>query len=370
MRVLQYLDSLSRGGAEMQALDVCRNGASVGLEITAVAAGGGALEDEFADAGVEFIRLQRKFPVDIYLASQLRKLIRERNIQIVHGYQAVDGVHLYLASRGVKGVKRVLSFQGFIQDKRNRVASRFLIPRMDANVSVSHGLSKWLKEVDKLDTSRKFIVIYNGADPERLRPTGKSIKSELNLPADTLLVGMIANFYRDPRKDQFTLCKALPPVFEKVPNAHCILAGGVEDGAEGKMADCLNFCIEHNLTDRVHFIGARRDVPDILAELDVFVFSSLHEGLPVAVSEAMLAGVPMIVSEIDPLMEAAGDGKYAETFPVKDAETLSRKLTDLLLDRSKRQNLSKRALAYAKDNFSIDAHLRELRKLYDSLVAE
>src|SRR5688572_6928090 len=113
MRVLQYLDSLSRGGAEMQALDVCRNGASVGLEITAVAAGGGALEDEFADSGVEYIRLQRKMPVDLYLATQIRKIVKERSIQIVHGYQAVDGVHLYMAAHGLKGVKRVLSFQGF-----------------------------------------------------------------------------------------------------------------------------------------------------------------------------------------------------------------------------------------------------------------
>lgn len=368
MRVLHYLDSLSRGGAEMQALDVCRNGASVGLEITAVAAGGGALEDEFADAGIEFIRLQRKFPVDLYLASQLRKIIKERQIEIVHGYQAVDGIHLYLASRGLKGVKRVLSFQGFIQDKRNRVTSRFLIPRMDANISVSRGLTKWLKEVDKLDTSKKFTVIHNGADPKRLRPTGRSIKAELGLAPDAMLFGMVANFYRDPRKDQFTLCKALPRVFAEVSNVNCIFAGGIEESAEDKMADCLNFCIENNITDRVHFVGARSDVPDILSELDVFVFSSLHEGLPVAVSEAMLAGVPMIVSEIDPLLEATANGEYAETFPVKDAELLSEKLIGLLLEDDRRELLSVRALAYAQENFSIDAHLRELRKLYDSLL--
>ncbi len=367
MRVLQYLDSLSRGGAETQALDICRTGADVGLEITAVAAGGGALEDEFADSGVEFIRLHRKFPVDLYLTSQIRKIIKEKNIEIVHGYQAVDGVHLYLASRGLKNVKRVLSFQGFIQDKRNRVASRFLIPRMDANISVSHGLSKWLTDVDKLDTSQKFTVIYNGADPERLKPTGKSIKAELRLAPDSLLVGMVANFYRDPRKDQFTLCRSLPAVFARVPNAHCIFAGGIENGAEDKMADCLNFCIENGLTDRVHFIGARSDVPDILAELDVFVFSSLHEGLPIAVSEAMLSGVPMIVSEIDPLLEATANGEYAKTFPVRDAGKLSEELTGLLLDEQTRADLSRRALAYARDHFSIHAHLRGLRKLYDSL---
>ncbi len=367
MRVLYYLDTLGRGGAEMQALDVCRNGGRIGLETTIVAGGGGSLEDEFADAGVEYIRLQRKFPVDLYLASQLRKIIKERNIELVHGYQAVDGVHLYLASRGLKNIKRVLSFQGFIQDKRNRVASRFLIPRMDANISVSRGLSKWLNEVDKLDTAKNFTVIYNGADPKRLQPTGRSIKAELGLGREALLFGMVANFYRDPRKDQLTLCRSLPKVFADVPNSHCIFAGGIEQGAEDKMADCLNFCIENGLTDRVHFAGARSDVPDILSELDVFVFSSLHEGLPVAVSEAMLAGVPMIVSEIDPLLEATDGGDLAETFPVKDAAILGKRLSALLRNEERRNDLAQKALSYAEANFSINAHLGELKKLYDSL---
>lgn len=368
MRVLYFLDSLNRGGAETQALDVCRNAKDFGLEVTVVAAGGGALEEQFRESGVEFIRFQRNFPVDIYLASQLRGIIKERRIEIVHGYQAVEGVHLYLASRGQKGVKRVLSFQGYIPDKRNRLASRFLVPRMDANIAVSRGLQNWLAAKDKLDTSKNFSVIYNGADPQRLLPSGNSLKSELGLDKDALLLGMVGNFYRDPRKDQFTVCKALPRVFAEFPNAHCMFAGRVEDGAEDKMADCINFCIEHKIIERVHFLGARSDVPDILSELDIFVFSSLHEGLPVAVSEAMLAGVPMIVSDIEPLLEATADGEFAEVFPVKNAEILSEKILTLLGDEDRRKILADNALQFARENFSIEAHLRELKKLYRSLL--
>ncbi|MGD9561778.1 MAG: glycosyltransferase family 4 protein [Pyrinomonadaceae bacterium] len=368
MRVLHFLDSLNRGGAEMQALDVCRNGARAGLDITMVAAGGGALEPEFVSSGVEFIKLQRKFPVDIYLASQLRRIMKEREIEIAHGYQAVDGIHLFLASRGVRGVRRVLSFQGFIQDKKNRIASRFLIPRMDANIAVSRGLMKWLSEVDGFDTSKNFTVIYNGADPERLRSSGRSIRRELGIGSTAPLFGMIANFYRDRRKDQFTVCRALPSVFAAVPGAHCIFAGGIEDGAEEKMADCLNFCLDNGLTDRVHFVGARSDVPDILAELDVFVLSSFYEGLPIAVSEAMLAGVPMVVSDIAPLAEATASGEFAEVFPVQDADALASKLIGLLADKDRRIALAQLARDFAVENFSIDAHLRDLVKLYTGLL--
>ena len=351
----------------MQALDVARNAAEAGFRLTVVSAGGGALEQDFRDSGAEFIRLQRKFPVDLYLASQIRKIIKERNIEIVHGYQPVDGIHLYLASRGLRNVRKVLSFQGFITDRKNRAAAKFLIPRMDANIAVSHGLLGWLAQNDGLDTRRNFHVVYNGADPERLRPTGKDLRSELGFSEDSLLIGMVGNFYRDQRKDQLTICRALPRVFAEIDNVHCVFAGGIEPGAEDKMADCLAVSIENGIADRVHFLGARRDVPDILTSLDVFVLSSFYEGLPVAVSEAMLAGVPMILSDIPPHREASDDGRFARIFPVEDAEILGEELISLLTDQSRREEMAARAKEHAESNFSISAHLRELRKLYESL---
>lgn len=368
MRVLYLLDSVGRGGAEMQALDVCRNASGAGMEMTLAAAGGGALEEDFRNSGVEYIRLQRKLPLDLYAVSQLRKIIRERRIQIVHGYQAVDGMHIYLAARGHKSVKKVLSFHGFIADNKNRLASKFLIPRMDANVVVSRGLQKWLAEKDGLNTTDNFTVIHTGADPKRLEPTGASLRKELRITKNSPLIGMIGNFYRDPRKDQFTVCKALPEVFAVFPEAHCIFAGRVEDGAEKKMSDCIDFCTANNISGNVHFLGLRKDVPDILAALDIFVFSSLQEGLPVAVSEAMLARVPMIVSDIEPLMEATGNGEFAEVFPVKNAQILSEKILKLLNDADLRSDLADKAQHFAYQNFSIEAHLRELKQLYNQLL--
>lgn len=368
MKVLHFLDSVNRGGAEAQALDVCRNAGRFGLELTIVSALGGTLEDEFRNSGAEYIRLDRKLPVDPGLASALRRVVREKQIEIVHGYQAVDGLHLYFATRGLKDVRRVLSFQGFIADRKNRLVSKFLIPRMDANIAVSRGMLAWLANEDGLNTSRKFSVIYNGADPARVEPTGKSLRDELNLADDSLLIGMVGNFYRDPRKDQMTVCRALPEVFADFPNAHFVFAGRIEEGAEQKQADCVKYCADRGIGDRVHFLGPRSDVPDILAALDAFVFSSLHEGLPVAVSEAMLAGVPMIVSDIEPLLEATDNGKYAEVFPVGNAEDLAAKLRGLLGDATKRDDLSSRARQFALENFSIDAHLTKLKELYSSLI--
>ena len=368
MKILHLLDSVNRGGAETQVLDICRNAARHGLEMTLVAAGGGVMEEEFRDSGVEYVRLERKLPVDLFLASQLRKIIRERGIEIVHGYQAVDGLHLYLATRRLRSVKRVLSFQGFIPGTKNRMVARAIAARMHANISVSRSLMTYLRDEAGIRRFDNFHVIYNGADPARLQPSGGSVRAELRIPNDARVGAMVANFTADPTKDQLTICRALPQVIARFPNFHFLFAGRVSPGAEGRMADCIGVCLENGITDNVHFLGGRSDVPDILSELDVFVFSSRQEGFPVAVSEAMLARVPMIVSDIEALREAVNDGECGEMFPVGDVAALTGKIVDLLSDEARRRDLARVARAYAEDNFCIDAHLRELERLYASLI--
>lgn len=367
MKVLYSLDSINRGGAEFQALDVFTNSKRFGIDSIVAANSGGGLEKEFSLEGKSFIRLQRKLPVDLGLIKKLRKIIKENDIQIVHGYQPVEGFHLYLATLGLP-VKKVLSFQGFISDRKNRLAAKFLIPRMDANIVVSKGLMNWLGKIDNLQTDKSFKVIYNGADPKRLSPKGNSLKSELGLTENTKILGMIGNFYADPRKDQLTLCKALPKIFGEVENVHCVFVGRVENGTNDRFEQCLKFCEENGIKQRVHFLGERSDIPDILASLDIFVFSSLYEGLPVAATEAMLSKVPLIVSDIEPLLEISQNGEYAEVFKTQDEKLLSDKVIKLLKDDVLWEDLRNRAYQFALDNFSIDAHLTNLKRLYESLL--
>lgn len=366
MKVLHLLDSVDRGGAEMIALDVCRNAGKFGIELTIVATSSGDLEKEFRKSGAEFIRLERRFPVDPGLVGRLRRIIREKNIRVVQSYQPVAGLHLYLATKRLD-TKNVISFQGFLSKTRDRLAAKFLIPRMDANIFVSRGFEKWFKREFRLKDLPSAHLIYNCSDSERLRPTGKSIKEEMGLNEDATLLGMIANFPPEPRKDQITVCHALPAVFAVKDNTHFLFAGQIAPGGEKKFNKCVEICRQNGIADRVHFLGGRSDIPDLLAALDVFVFSSLHEGLPVAVIEAMLAGVPTVLSDIEPLLEVSGDGRYAEVFPVGDAQILSEKISKLLNNENLRKDLAARAKRYAEENFSIEAHMRALIKLYQSL---
>jgi len=373
MRVLHSLDSLNRGGAETLELDVCRNASANGLDLTFVATGGGDLEPEFRGSGVEFLRLQRRFPLDPALVWQLRRIIRQRKIQVVHSQQAVDALHLYLASRGL-GTKCVLSFQGLSPGKKNEMALKFLLPRMDARIVVSEEMRNSLAREQGIDTSAgagvEFVTLYNGVDFKRLQASdGGRLREELGLAQDTPLAGMVGNFYPGRPKDHFTVCRALPQVFECVPGAHLVFAGGRSETAPEVFDECVQFCRERGISWRVHFLGKRGDVAEVLSALDVFVLASVREGLPIAVIEAMGMGVPAVLSNIGALREISGDGKYAVLFRTSDAGDLAEKIIALLQNRAQRLRLSAEAKDWAVSRFGIARHIRNLLELYARLGA-
>jgi glycosyltransferase involved in cell wall biosynthesis len=366
LKILHLLDSLNRGGTETLVLDICRNSSTDFFDLTFAATGGGNLEEDFRASGVDFVRLQRRLPIDLVLAKRLRDVIKKRQIEIVHTHQPVEGIHAYIAALGLK-TKVILSYHGGSVDAKNRRTLQFLLPRTAKNVFCSEALRVWYKAERNLNTDQNFTILHNGVDRKRLNGDGARFKQSAKIPADAFLIGMIGNFYAAPRKDQLTLCRALPDVFTKIKNAHCIFVGRIEEGAENKFAECVKFCKEKGFLERSHFLGVRSDVPDILDALDIFVLSTLHEGLPISVLEAMLAGVPCVLSDISPNLEVSNNGEFAEIFPTQNADVLSEKLLQLTKNTELRENLSKKTLDFANQNYSIKAHLEKLKMLYNSI---
>lgn len=365
VKVLHILDSLNRGGAETMELDLCRNAAANGLDLTFVATGGGDLEQEFRDSGVDFIRLKRRLPVDLRLAAELRRIIKERNISVAHSHQPVEALHLYLATRG-SNVKRVLTLHGVYAGVKNDLALKFVLPRMDARVVLGKDLAAWLAKEQGIDASLSFVCINNGVDSARLLSPRRTLRTELRLAPDAALLGMIANFYSDRRKDQLTVCNALPKVFAHAPAAQFVFVGG-SGGAPQLFDECFDFCRQQGISDRVHFLGQRADIPDVLSSLDLFVLSSRWEGSPIAVMEAMMMGIPTVLSDIGPLKEVSNDGKYAELFQTGDADDLATKLLELLHEPTRRARLGAKARRWATEEFSIEGHIANLSRLYNSL---
>jgi L-malate glycosyltransferase len=348
-------------------LDVCRNARVNGLDLTFLATGGGDLEQEFRRSDFDFVRLDRKLPVDPRLASQIRAVVQEREIQVVHSHQPVEALHMYLATRD-SGVKRVMTMHGHLSGVKNELAFRYVASRTDGFVAISNELQFWLKRSVAPETNGNVPLIKNGVDPARLQANEGKLRDELNLPAETQLIGMVANFRPGLEKDHLTVCKALPAVFAAFPAAHLLFVGGRSHEAPHIFDKCVDYCRNIKISERVHFLGKRPDSGKILASLDVFVLSSRREGSPISVIEAMMAGVPAILSDIGPLREISDNAKCALLFQAGDAEDLSTKLIQLLGDSERRKDFAEKARQWAMENFTIKQHVLKLTEYYGSLL--
>jgi glycosyltransferase involved in cell wall biosynthesis len=118
------------------------------------------------------------------------------------------------------------------------------------------------------------------------------------------------------------------------------------------------------LTARVKLTGWRRDIPDILRVIDVFVLTSLWEGLPVCVLEAMLSGKPVVATDTGGVAEVVFDGETGFLCRPRDVEGMARKLALLLRDEGLRKRIGANARNYLENNFSQENTARDTLNLY------
>ena len=141
------------------------------------------------------------------------------------------------------------------------------------------------------------------------------------------------------------------------------MGGGRREGEIRQAAESLD------LSGLVHFLGSRRDVPDLLQAMDIFVLPSYSEGLSLALLEAMAAGLPVIVSRVGGNPEVVTDGVTGLLIPPRDAAALAGALEWLLTDPALAEKLGENARDYVKANYSLERLGREINGIYEELVA-
>jgi glycosyltransferase involved in cell wall biosynthesis len=118
----------------------------------------------------------------------------------------------------------------------------------------------------------------------------------------------------------------------------------------------------------VHFLGLRRDVPDLLSAMDILVLPSHTEGFGLALVEAMAAGLPVIATSVGALPEVVTEGENGLLIPPRDAGALAGALERLLSDPALAQRLGANARTHVREHFSLDRLGQEINKIYGELV--
>ncbi len=211
----------------------------------------------------------------------------------------------------------------------------------------------------------RFLIVPNGFDTDEFSPdpeAGPALRQELGLGAETRLVGLAARF--DPMKDHQTFLKAAEIVRRSHPEAHFILCGSGADQDNGKLKD---WCKELGISEFVHALGFRSDVPRIQAGLDVAVSSSTGESFSNSIGEAMACGTPCVATDVGDSADIIGHtGRMVSPGIPED---LAAGIVELLeMDRDDFLALGQRARQRIVEKYSMPVVSEAYAKIYQKLA--
>ena len=324
---------------------------------------GEPIEADLRRRGVRVRFLSRRFKYDPFAWWPLLWLLRRERVDVLHahtfGHNAWATVLGRLAGVGViVAHEHNWAFAG--RPLRPLVDRRLIARGSDAIIVVSDDARRKMIEVERI-TPDRLVVLPNGV--RALPPgNGHAIRAELAIGSDDPVIGVVC--VMRPEKAVGSLVRAVALLLAEVPRLRMVVAG---DGPDRPAVQAL--ARELGVTDRVHLLGDRMDVPDILAALDVAVLCSDYEGIPLALLEYMDAARPIVATRVGGIPELIEDGVEGLLVPPRDPPALAQAILALLRDRERAEALGARARERCRGEFSVEATVERLQDLYEQLYA-
>jgi glycosyltransferase involved in cell wall biosynthesis len=231
-----------------------------------------------------------------------------------------------------------------------RLVARRIATWADVIISCSASVREISIRVEGLPPNR-VVVIPNGLDwTAYTKPLAcEALAALFGIPLGAVMLGNVGRLTY--QKGQDVLLQALAATGR--PNLHLIIAG---------MGECETALREQaqrlGITGRVHFVGHRRDLPQLLGALDLYVHASRFEGMPIAVLEAMAAGCPIVATAVNGICEIIEDGLQGWLVPTEDPAALATTIRRALDDPAEGRRRGDRARERVREQFSEEAMVR------------
>lgn len=381
VRVLHPITRLIIGGAQentmltAQLLDkaewdvevLC--GPQTGVEgslIEAVRQGGTALT-------IEPSLVREVNPVkDLLALWRLWRFMRRGRFTIVHTHSSKAGIIGRWAAKFAGAPVIIHTVHGWGHHERQRPAVRryyiwlekLTLPITDKLIVVSpRNIEKGL--ADGIGRADNYVVIRSGIEMERFgypqRPRA-AVRAELGIPADAPVVGAVTRL--SAQKAPLDFVAAAAAVAQARPDVRFVMVGDgpLRAAVEARAA-------ELGIAGRLTLTGLRRDVPELMGAFDIFALSSLWEGLPRVLPQAMATGLPVVATAVDGSAEAVEHGVTGLLTPPGDPQALAAALLELLADPARAQQMGEAGRARAEE-YSAERMVEQIAALYRSLLAQ
>ena len=382
LKVLHLLPALASGGAERQLVNLV---SSTSVEkvnhVICVIGKAGFFAPFIRQVGYKIIELGvvGKHPL-LRAASKFRRIIAQEKPDIIHSWLYDANVSSRLASLLNGKTPIITSLQSPDYAPETRLAGNWnprkvqglkMIDKLTARLANSYFVpcSESVKKSYQLYygiNEDKTQVIYNSVVPKMLMVLEDDLDRlhrEFKIPNDAFIYLSVGRL--DKPKNHKILISAFQKVLPEIPNAYLLIVGAGDLESELKKQ-----AKDYQISERVLFLGRRKDVGTLLEAADVFVFPSLFEGLGIALVEAMFKSLACIASRIEVFEEVLTDGETGLLFDPTSVDELKDAMVELYKNEELRKKLGENALSRAQEKFHASTTARQWEDFYLKVKSE
>jgi glycosyltransferase involved in cell wall biosynthesis len=293
----------------------------------------------------------------------IRRYLRDTKPAIVHTFLLTASLYGRLAAI-LERVPIVIGTEVNIYERKQRhhiLAERILMAGTSRVIVSANSVRDFYVRQIQCDPA-KIDVVYNAVDWKAVQRTRTrtDMRAELGIAPNAKVAGVIARLTEQKGHRYLFRAMATPGL----PDMHLVVVG------DGDLRDALRAEAKAlNIASRVHFLGARRDLGDLLGAMDVFVMPSLWEGLPLSMILAMGAGLPVVATAVAGIPEVVENGKTGWLVPAGSVVGLSTALAEVLGDPARAAAVGEAAREFVLPRFGVDSYISSVVGLYDRLLA-
>jgi len=369
-RVLEFVTYAGIGGTQHMLLEFLRHASRDKYVVyLCVLLGYDMLNEEASKLGIENISLNMRGYWDLSVWWKFYKYAKDKQIDLIRTYGLKADIIGRIVGKLLRNPVNITSVRStdpwrkwyhVLLDSRT---SRFT----DLYLSNSEAGRMAIHRREHIPLS-KIVTVPNGIDLTTYVPGTSKVSGTLDTYRKTFgisptahVIGIVANLGK--MKGHTTIVDALPRIQEKFPDVKCLFIG--RDDLNGEIH---RYVQEQNLEDAVIFTGVRRDIPEILLMLDVFLLPSLWEGFPTSLLEAMAMKIPVVASAVGGIPEMVDPKKTGLLIPPQYPDALADAVMFLLNNPEIAARMGEAARERVRQCFSINSLVAKTEEIYDQLI--
>lgn len=323
---------------------------------------------EFRDLNVPLYHVPKVKRIDFSAMEQMGRIIRDNNIHIVNAHHFMSFFYAFYGSKIRNQAKLIYTEHSEWEIEKIplkwRMVGSYLLKRADAAVGVSTAVARQIKEKFKTADS-KIVTIQNGVDIEAFGSGNEKteLRKKLGITDNEKIIGIVANFKKI--KNHIFLLRAFNELVKECKNVKLLLIGQGFDGDPANSEhEIQNFISEKRLTKNILGLSYRSDIPELLSIMDIFCLTSLKEGLPLSLIEAMAAGLPVVGTDVEGIRDVIIPHKNGYLAEVGDVPGLKGLLQTLIENASLRQKFGQESKILARERYSFGECIKKYEALF------